>query len=78
MPTVTVKLSQTEFSKLEALAAASRRTKSAVLREALAHSGKKSPSLLHAMQPYIGKLRGPGDLSTNKSRMKGYGASRSR
>ena len=78
MPTVTVKLSQTEFSKLETLAARSRRTKSAVLREALARSGKKSPSLLDAMRPYIGKLRGPGDLSINKSRMKGYGASRSR
>jgi hypothetical protein len=78
MPTVTVKLSQAEFSKLKILAVTSRRTKSAVLREALARSGKKSPSLLDAMRPYIGKLRGPGDLSTNKARIKGYGAARSR
>jgi hypothetical protein len=78
MPTVTVKLSKPEFSKLEAMAAASKRTKSDVLREALAKSGRSSASLLDAMRPYIGKLRGPGDLSTNKSRMKAYGASRSR
>ena len=78
MPTVTVKLSKPEFSKLEALAAASRRTKSDVLRQALARSSRTSVSLLDAMRPYVGKLRGPGDLSTNKSRLKGYGASRSR
>jgi hypothetical protein len=78
MPTVTVRLSKPEFSKLEAKAAASKRTKSDVLREALAKSGRSSASLLDAMRPYIGKLRGPGDLSTSKSRMKGYGASRSR
>ena len=78
MPTVTVKLSQPEFSKLEAMAAASKRTKSDVLRDALAKSGSTSASLLDAMRPYIGKLSGPGDLSTNKSRMKHYGASRSR
>jgi Ribbon-helix-helix protein, copG family len=78
MPTVTVKLSKPEFSKLEAMAAALRRTKSDVLRQALAKSARTSASLLDAMRPYSGKLRGPGDLSTNKSRMKGYGASRSR
>ena len=78
MPTVTVKLSKPEFSKLEAMAAASKRTKSHVLREALAKTSRTSASLLDAMRPYIGKVRGPGDLSTNKSRMKGYGASRSR
>ena len=78
MPTVTVKLSKPELSKLEAMAATSRRTKSDVLREALARAGWRGASLLDAMRPYVGKLRGPGDLSTNKSRMKGYGASRSR
>ena len=78
MPTVTVKLSKPEFSKLEALAATSRRTKSDVLRQALARSSDCGVSLLDAMRSYVGKLRGPGDLSTNKSRMKGYGASRSR
>jgi hypothetical protein len=78
MPTVTVKLSKPAFSKLAAMATASKRTKSDVLREALAQSGRTSTTLLDAMRPYIGKLRGPGDLSTNKSRMKGYGASRSR
>jgi hypothetical protein len=78
MPTVTVKLSKPEFSKLEAIAANSRRTKSDVLREALARSSKGLASLLDAMRPYTGRLQGPGDLSTNKSRMRGYGASRSR
>jgi hypothetical protein len=78
MPTVTVKLSKAEFSKLKAVAAASRRTKSSVLRQALNRTGPGSASMLEAMRPYIGKLRGPGDLSVNKSRMKGYGASRSR
>jgi hypothetical protein len=78
MPTVTVKLSKAEFSKLKAVAAASRRTKSAVLRQALDRTGRSSATLLDAMRPYIGKLRGPGDLSVNKSRMKGYGGSRSR
>jgi hypothetical protein len=78
MPTVTVKLSKPEFSKLEAMAAASKRTKSAVVREALAATTHTSTSLLDAMRPYVGKLSGPGDLSTNKARMKGYGAPRSR
>jgi hypothetical protein len=79
MPTITVKLSQPEFSRLEAIAAATRRSKSQIVREALvAAADDKSPSLLDAMRPYVGKLSGPGDLSTNKTRMKGYGASRSR
>jgi hypothetical protein len=78
MPTITVKLSKPEFAKLEATAAVSRRTKSEIVREALARSTRRSASLLDAMRPYVGKLSGPGDLSTNKSRMKGYGTSRSR
>lgn len=79
MPTVTVKLSEPEFSQLEAMASASKRTKSDVVREALAATARaSSASLLDAMRPYLGKLAGPGDLSANKARMKGYGASRSR
>jgi hypothetical protein len=79
MPTVTVKLSKPEFSQLEAIAAASRRTKSDVVRAALAVTAQaSSASLFDAMRPYLGKLAGPGDLSTNKNRMKRYGASRSR
>ena len=79
MPTVTVKLSQPEFSKLEAAAVASKRTKSDIVREALATSaGASSASLLDAMRPYLGKLSGPGDLSSNKARMNGYGKSHSR
>jgi Ribbon-helix-helix protein, copG family len=78
MPTITVKLSKPEFSRLEAISAASRRSKSEIVREALAAAQGNSTSLLDAMRPYIGNLSGPGDLSTNKSRMKGYGASRSR
>lgn len=62
------------------MAARSKRTKSDVVREALATTTRRnsSASLLDAMQPYLGKLSGPGDLSTNKARMKGYGAPRSR
>ena len=79
MPTITVKLSNPEFSRLEAIAAATRRTKSEIVREALiAAAHDKSTSLLDAMRPYVGRLSGPGDLSTNKARMKGYGAVRSR
>ncbi len=79
MPTITVKLSQPEFHKLEAIAAASRQTKSDVVRKALAATAPgKGASLLHAMRAYVGKLSGPGDLSTNKARLRGYGASRSR
>jgi hypothetical protein len=79
MPTITVKLSKPEFSRLEAISAASRRSKSEIVREALAAATQgNSTSLLDAIGPYIGKLSGPGDLSTNKTRMKGYGASRSR
>jgi Ribbon-helix-helix protein, copG family len=78
MPTITVKLSKPEFSRLEAMAGASRRSKSEIVREALANAHGNSTSLLDAMRPYIGKLSGPGDLSTNKARMKRYGASRSR
>lgn len=79
MPTVTVKFSRSEFSRLETLAKSSRRTKSDVLREALAASARaKSASLLEEMAPYIGKLSGPSELSINKEHMKGYGASRNR
>jgi hypothetical protein len=79
MPTVTVKLSEPEFSQLEAIAAASKRTKSDVLRRALAASAQATPAtLLDAMRPYLGKLAGPGDLSTNKVRMKSYGSPRLR
>lgn len=78
MPTITVKLSKPEFSRLETLAAASRRSKSEIVREALAAVHGNTTSLLEAMRPYIGKLSGPGDLSTNKARMKRYGASRCR
>ncbi len=79
MPTITVKLSKPEFSRLEAMATASRRSKSEIVREALASATSgNSTSLLDAMRLYVGKVSGPGDLSTNKARMKGYGASRSR
>jgi hypothetical protein len=79
MPTVTVKLSEPEFSQLEAMATASKRTKSDVLREALSAKAQgTATSLLDAMRPYVGKLSGPGDLSTNKARMKGYGKTRLR
>jgi hypothetical protein len=79
MPTVTVKLSVPEFSKLEAAAHASRRTKSDIVREALnTRPGGNGTSLFDAMRPYLGKLRGPRDLSSNKARMKGYGLPRSR
>ena len=47
MPTVTVKLSKPEFSKLEAMATASKRTKSDVLREALAKSLGVTPETIH-------------------------------
>jgi len=80
MPTITVKLSKPEFAKLEAMASASKRTKSAIVREALAMRARatSSASLFDAMRPYVGKVSGPGDLSTNKAHMKGYGTSRSR
>jgi hypothetical protein len=79
MPTITVKLSKPQFSQLEAIAMATRRSKSEIVRDALAAATHgTSASLLDAMRPYVGKLSGPGDLSTNKTRMKGYGASRSR
>jgi hypothetical protein len=61
------------------MASALRQTKSDVLRAALAAAAhNNSASLLDAMQPYVGKLAGLRDLSTNKARMKRYGASRSR
>jgi hypothetical protein len=80
MRTITVKLSKPEFARLQAIAAASKRTKSAIVREALAMRARarSSASLLDVMRPYLGKLAGPGDLSSNKAHMKGYGASRSR
>jgi hypothetical protein len=79
MPTVTVKLSPREFANLEAAAAKIRRNKSYVIRSALAaQTGKVVASFLDAARPYVGAVKGPGDLSTNKSRMKRYGASRSR
>ena len=78
MPTITVKLSKSEFSRLEAMAVARKRTKSELVRKALAAAvHQEATSLLDAMRPYLGKVSGPGDLSSNKGRMKGYGGSRS-
>lgn len=71
MPTITVRLSNSEFSRLEAIASASTRSKSEIVREALAIAHGKFTSLVDA-------LSGAADLSTNKARMEGYGASRLR
>lgn len=75
MPTMTLKLGEPLFRKLEAEAARRCTTKSAVLRQTLEQALVNRPegSLLDRMEDLVGSESGPHDLASNPKHLKGYG-----
>ena len=78
MKTISLKLPDEVEAKLTARAKRTGKTKSEVTREALAAfldggSKKLRVSCLDLVRDLVGTAKGPGDLSTNKEYMRGYG-----
>lgn len=79
MTTITCKVSEKLAAELESLSRRERRSKSALLREALeqrvkSKRGARSVSAYDLVKHLAGSLRGgPSDLSTNPEHMKGFG-----
>jgi len=77
METVSLKLPRTLRMKLNRAAKLLGQSKSQIVRTALEQflNGTAVPpgSLLEAVQPWIGCVEGPGDLSTNPKYMEGFG-----
>jgi ribbon-helix-helix CopG family protein len=77
MKTLTVKLPDPLFAEIASAAKARRISKSAIVRERLTRSGATRNSLWSRMEDLaISRDSLPADLSSNKSRMKGYGKNR--
>jgi hypothetical protein len=78
MRTVTIKVTEEQYARLEAEAQARGVTLSSVIRESLdsGASFKRKPSLLDLMEGIAGAVDGPVDLSVNKQYMDGYGRKR--
>ena len=79
MTTITCKMSDRLAAEVEALARCERRSKSALIREALEERLRtaRRKTTLHAydlVKPLCGALRGPRDLSTHPRHMEGFGA----
>ena len=78
MKTITVKLPQGLAERLGRTVARRRSTRSAVVREAIeAHlsleRSETEGSCFDLAADLAGSVEGPADLSTNRTRMKGYG-----
>ncbi len=79
MTTITCKVSEKLAAELTALARRERRSKSALLREALearvkVKRGGRSVSAFDLVKHLSGRLKGaPSDLATNPTHMKGFG-----
>ncbi|MBI2190890.1 MAG: ribbon-helix-helix protein, CopG family [Planctomycetes bacterium] len=77
MRTISVKVQESLDSELAALARKKFTTKSAIIREALVlavqNDAKVKASRLDRIRDLIGCVRGPGDLSHNKTHLKGFG-----
>ena len=78
MKTLSVKVDPRMDAALDRLAAARRRTKSSLVREAIAAVVEAGPepdtkSCAALAADLAGCFEGPGDLSTNKRHMRGYG-----
>jgi predicted transcriptional regulator len=72
----TIKLDPALDREIDALAKSRNVSRSVIVRAALAsyvRAQSKHPSALDAAGDLVGTLRGPGDLSTNKKHMRGYG-----
>ena len=76
----TLKMPASLSARITRQARATKRTASAVMREALERGlGEDSGlNMLEALKDIIGSADGPGDLSTNKARLQHYGHSRAR
>jgi metal-responsive CopG/Arc/MetJ family transcriptional regulator len=71
---VAVKLEEELDRELTEMARRKNVSRSMVVREALrAYAGGRSKSALELAGDAVGSLRGPGDLSTNKDRLKDFG-----
>ena len=69
-----VKLGDELTYELEAAARRKSTTRASVVREALAeYVVRRRPSALDLAGDLVGRLNGPGDLSTNKKHLKGFG-----
>jgi predicted transcriptional regulator len=78
MKTVSLKLPEALVARLASAAARRRRTRSALMREALEsylanHPGVKPDSFLAANHDLAGVAKGPRDLSTGKAYMRDFG-----
>ena len=77
MKSISLKLPDDIDAKLETRAMDLGKTKSEITREALLHflDGKKAGrmSCLDLVRDLVGTARGPGDLASNKTHMRGYG-----
>ncbi len=78
MKTVSLKMPEALDSQLEKVARRTRRSKSLIVRMALAEflprQGRPSKSsFLARALDLAGSVRGPADLSTSKRRLEGYG-----
>jgi Arc/MetJ-type ribon-helix-helix transcriptional regulator len=78
MVTLTVKLPEALATKLEALVRRRGRSRSDIVREAIARAVDEGPdakegSVLDLLQDMKGAGKGPKDLSSNPKHMRGYG-----
>ena len=77
MNTLTCKLPEDLSARLDALARAERRSKSAVLRDALEARLRSEPKVIYALdltKHLCGSLEGgPSDLATNPGHLRGFG-----
>jgi len=79
MQTLSVKVPDALAKEIAREAKVRRVTKSEIVRERLERKEKAPPSLWDRMKDLvIDDPKSPGDLSTNKERMAGYGRSRAR
>ena len=77
MQTLTVQVPDALAKEIAREAKARRVTKSEIVRERLERKAKQQPSLWDRMKDLvIDDPNSPGDLSTNKKHMAGYGRSR--
>jgi hypothetical protein len=76
----TLKIPESLADRIQRQARATKRTVSAVMREALERGlGEDAGiNMTEALKDIIGSASGPGDLSTNKAYFNDYGRSRSR
>lgn len=78
MPTVTAKVSEEAFRKLEKESRRLKTSKSELIRKGLDQllaTGKKE-SLMERMSDLLGSAEGPEDLSSNPKYLRDYGKSR--